>query len=116
MPEASLATMRRTAPRTTSKGTVMSVQKIRNGIGLAGALLAVVAIGLTDRSDNRGIVEMTFPAPAFMESAAARSRILAEAANREAADIASRAIVDGVQKALDKRLEAPNKEIMVASR
>ena len=94
----------------------MSAQKIRNGIGLAGALLAVVAIGLTDRSGNRGVVEMTFPAPAFVESAAARSRILAETANREAADIASRAIVAGIQEALDKRLEDPNKEIMVASR
>ena len=94
----------------------MSAQKIRNGIGLAGALLAVVAIGLTDRSGNRGVVEMTFPAPAFVESATARSRVMAETANREAADIASRAILDGVQEALDKRLEDPNKGIMVASR
>ncbi len=94
----------------------MSAQKIRNGIGLAGALLAVVAIAVTDRSDNRGIVEMTFPVPGATESAAARSRIFAETANREAADIASRAIADSVQEALDKRLEAPNKEIMVASR
>lgn len=94
----------------------MSAQKIRNGIGLAGALLAIVAIGLTDRSGNRGIVEMTFPTPASVESAAARSRVLAETAHREAADIASRAIVDGIEEALDKRLEDPNKEIMVASR
>ena len=94
----------------------MRAHHVKHGIGLLGAVLGIVAVTFGDLSDKRGIVEISFPQTAELNTAAARSRILAETANREAAEQASAAIVKAVELELDIRLGDPTDGSMVASR
>jgi len=93
----------------------MNFAKARNMLGLVGALLAVAVVAFDDDAP-RGLVEVSFPAAVTVDTATANSRVLAERAHRDSAEIASRAIVDSVELELDMRLGGPTSELLVASR